>query len=197
MPTEKDTPVHSNALAESAPILTLSREEAFAELLRSERERAIRVAYHLVGGDRAAAEDVAQEAFAKAFKSLASFRGHAKLSTWFLSIVIHEAQSQRRRQGVRERWARWVAGGVASSRVEASSAGIEPGDPALRRRLAAALATLSEGQRQVFSLVHLEGLTVEEASAVLGRSPGTLKSHLHRALVRLRAELCDVREVLP
>ncbi len=42
-------------------------------------------------------------------------------------------------------------------------------------------------------LVHLEGFTVNEAGEVLGKAPGTVKSHLHRALAKLRLELADLK----
>ncbi|MCX5865959.1 MAG: RNA polymerase sigma factor, partial [Proteobacteria bacterium] len=61
-----------------------------------------------------------------------------------------------------------------------------------RARIGAALEKLSSGQRSAFALVHLEGMTVEETATVLKKSPGTIKSHLHRALVRLRQDLADL-----
>ena len=64
----------------------------------------------------------------------------------------------------------------------------------MRRRIVAALDTLSGRQREVFVLVHLEGLTVKETADVLQRPIGTVKSHLHRALAGLRRELSDLRE---
>ena len=67
-------------------------------------------------------------------------------------------------------------------------------DPVLRARITAAVDGLSRRQREVFVLIHLEGFTVTEAAGVLGKSPGTIKSHLHRALVSLREQLRDVQE---
>jgi RNA polymerase sigma factor (sigma-70 family) len=60
--------------------------------------------------------------------------------------------------------------------------------------MSAALDELSAGQRQAFALVHLEGMELREAAAAMGIATGTLKSHLHRAIVRLRVELDDLRE---
>ena len=65
-------------------------------------------------------------------------------------------------------------------------------DPALRERIAQALGRISRGQREAFILVHLEELSIPEAAAVLGRSTGTVKTHLHRGLRALRAHLDDV-----
>ena len=68
------------------------------------------------------------------------------------------------------------------------------GDPGLRSRITTALDALSHRQREAFVLVHLEGLTVREAADFTGSPVGTLKSHLHRALTKLRNELGDLRE---
>jgi RNA polymerase sigma-70 factor (ECF subfamily) len=68
------------------------------------------------------------------------------------------------------------------------------GDPALRQRIASALDGLTRSQREVFTLVHLEGFTVRECAEVLGKPAGTVKSHLHRALTTLRRELSDLQD---
>ena len=70
----------------------------------------------------------------------------------------------------------------------------ENGDPGLRRRIALALETLSRRQREAFLLVHLEGFSVKECAEMMGSPDGTVKSHLHRALVKLRAELADLQD---
>ncbi len=71
------------------------------------------------------------------------------------------------------------------------SSAVRP-DPALRRRIGAAIAALPRGQRETFVLVYLEGLTLEEAASATGRAVGTMKSHLHRALASLRDRLADL-----
>lgn len=162
-------------------------EQRFAELVASYRERALRLAWRLVGGDEAAAQDVTQDAFVRAWRALPGFRGDAQLSTWLYRIVVRQAANHRRWRAVRERWGGSVPDEPPDPRPE------PPGDPGLRNRIAAALDTLSRGQREAFVLVHLEGLTVNEASEVLGKAPGTVKSHLHRALEKLRLELGDLR----
>jgi RNA polymerase sigma-70 factor, ECF subfamily len=157
----------------------------FDAFVAEHRDRAVGLAWRLVGGDGAAAEDIAQEAFFRAYRSLHRFRGEAKLSTWFYRILVNEVKRY-------QRW-RWVRQRMASESVE------EPpdprplaGDPALRQRVARAMARLSHGQRQAFVLVHLEGFTVQEAAELTGRANGTIKSHLHRALSRLRELLADL-----
>lgn len=169
-------------------------EAVFRELVARERERAVGIAYHLTGGDRELAKDVAQDAFVRAYRALPGFRGEAQLSTWFIRILIRQASSARRREAVRRRFAALV--GRDEREVESSA--ITPdrvaASHAARQRIARALDRLPQGQRTTFALVHLEGMTIEEAARILGKAPGTLKSHLHRALVALRRELADLKE---
>lgn len=163
-------------------------ETRFAAFMVKHREQAISMAWRLVGADMAAAEDVAQEAFIAAHHSLKRFRGEAELSTWFYRILVRQAGRHRRKLVARQKLA-WLWGQSAQQHTE-----IAHRDAPLQRRITAALDSLSAGQREAFVLVHLEGLTVTEAAQVLQRAPGTIKSHLHRALTRLRAELGDLRE---
>jgi RNA polymerase sigma-70 factor (ECF subfamily) len=164
----------------------LGRERAFAAFVAAHRDRAVGMAWRLLGGDGAAAEDVAQEAFARAFRALGSFREEAKLSTWFYRILVNEVQRHRRWRWVRERF-----GGAMPEDAEDPKPAAA-GDPALRARVADAIASLPRGQREAFVLVHLEGLSLREAGEATGRATGTIKSHLHRALRTLREQLADL-----
>lgn len=168
--------------------VTAEREASFSAFVASHRDRARRLAWRLVSGDEAAAEDVTQDAFVKAYQGLHSFRGEASLETWFYRILVRQAHSYRRWRAVRRLWA-----------VESAAQSPEPssenlGDPGLRRRIAHALDRLSRLQREVFILIHLEGFTVQECAELLGKPSGTIKSHLHRALTTLRTELADLDE---
>jgi RNA polymerase sigma-70 factor (ECF subfamily) len=154
-------------------------------------ERAVRLAWRLVGGDRAAAEDVAQDAFLAAHRGLSSFRGDAALSTWFYRILVRRAANYRRWRGLRDLWAGEWREELADPRPEAHS------DPALRRRIGDALGRLTRRQREAFVLVHLDGLSMREAAAIMQMADGTVKSHLHRARASLREELGDLREEAP
>jgi RNA polymerase sigma-70 factor, ECF subfamily len=165
-------------------------DERFSAFVGTHRERARRLAYRLVGGDEAAADDVAQEAFVRAYAALDRFREDAMLSTWFYRILVRQAQSYRRWRAVRDAWT-----GLWSGEAR-DPAPVPAGDPGLRRRIGTALAALTRSQREPFILVHLEGFTVREAAAVLRKPEGTVKSHLHRALRALRTELADLRELV-
>lgn len=160
-------------------------DERFAVFAMEHQDRALRLALRLLAGDRAAAEDVVQDAFIRAQRGLGDFRGEARISTWFDRILIREVYRHFRRP-----WRRWLAGEDPGDHARPTPP--PGGDPLLRGRIEAALERLSVNQRTVFVLVHLEGHTVFETAALLGRSPGTVKSHLHRALTRLRSELDDI-----
>jgi RNA polymerase sigma-70 factor (ECF subfamily) len=155
-------------------------------LVAAHGERAVRIASRFVRGDRAAAEDIAQEAFAKAWRALPRFRGEAELATWLYRVVVNEALSQLRRRKLRDRL-------VSLLGPERPAAAPLP-DPSLRARILAALDALTANERAVFTLVHLEGFTLEEAAAIRGRALGTMKSQLHRALAKLRRELASCWE---
>jgi RNA polymerase sigma-70 factor (ECF subfamily) len=161
-------------------------EHRFDSFVREHRDRAIGLAWRLLDGDKAAAEDVVQEAFVRAYRGLDRFREEASLSTWFYRILVNEAQRHRRWRWVRERF-----GGEMPADPSDPSAEVV-GDPHLRQRVARAIGALARGQREAFVLVHLEGFTVRDTAAITGRAEGTIKSHLHRALASLRETLADL-----
>ena len=166
----------------------MDRQAAFRQFVDTEQRQAITLAWRLLGPHRIHAEDIAQKAFLKAWKGLHLFRDESKIRTWFHRIVVNEVRSFQRWHTFRRRfWAPSEAG-------EAIGLDQAWGDIALRAKINSAVETLSAPQREAFVLVRLEGLTVNETATVTGRAPGTIKSHLHRALKHLRAELADVYE---
>jgi RNA polymerase sigma-70 factor (ECF subfamily) len=180
------------ALAVEAVTPEAVLEQKFAAFVRTHRERARRLAWRLVGGDEAAADDVTQDALLKAYRALGRFREESSLETWFYRILVRQAHSYRRWRGVRELWTAAPTPAAADAGDLADPTPPAPGDPAVRRRIAASLDRLSRWQREAFVLVHLEGYTVREAAELLGKPEGTMKSHLHRALKSLRAQLADL-----
>jgi RNA polymerase sigma-70 factor (ECF subfamily) len=145
-----------------------------------------RLALHLVR-DPPTAEDVTQEAFIHAFRSLRRFRGQSKFSTWLFRITRNCAVDAIRR---RERQRR---------RDHAAAPEVEVGpDPTLRAALTEAIDALPPDLREAFVFIEVFGLSYAEASASLGVLQGTLKSRMHRArqlLVRALEEGMDAGEV--
>ena len=173
-------------LAGAAREAEADRARDFDAFVAAHRDRAVGLAFRLIGGDAAAAEDIAQEAFLRAYRGLDQFREEAKMSTWFYRILVNEAQRHLRWRWIRQRVAGEMPDEPLDSRPDV------PGDPALRERVTRAVGNLPRGQREAFALVHLEGFTVREAADITGRAIGTIKSHLHRALGNLRAVLADL-----
>ena len=171
--------------------VSAAKEDVFHGLVASQRDRALRLAWRLVDGDQAAAEDVVHDAFVKAYRGLDGFRGEAKLETWFYRILVRQAHTYRRWRAVRTLWPSGREGTHTNAEPMSDT---ENGDPGLRRRIAHALETLSRRQREAFVLVHLEGFSVKECAEMMGSPDGTVKSHLHRALVKLRAALADLQD---
>ena len=188
-------------------------EQRFSLFVGTHRERARRLAWRLVGGDDGAAEDVTQDAFVKAYQGLSKFREEASLDTWFYRILVRQAHNYRRWRSVRETWGQLRYQKQATKNEPNSSADHssdaeqlveqlsiseqEYGDPFLRQRIAVALERLTRSQREAFILVHMEGFSVRECAAMIGKPTGTVKSHLHRALTGLRTELADLRQLQP
>jgi RNA polymerase sigma factor (sigma-70 family) len=158
---------------------------AYELLVRRYQEVAWRTAC-LITGDTADAEDVAQEAFVKAYLALPRFRPGAAFRPWLLTIVANEARNRRRSAGRRAGLALRVAAQPPGSEPSPEGA-VEAAEQ--RRALVDAIATLPERDRDVIGCRYLLGLSEAESAAVLGIAKGTVKSQLSRALGRLRATL--------
>lgn len=168
---------------------------AYAALVEDNQQAAFRAAY-LILRDAAAAEDVAQEAFVRAYRNLAAFREYDAFRPWLLRIVtnlaLNEHRARRRRAGLGERLAgllRPVAGPPADASLVA-------GEQA--STLASAIDRLPANDRVILHLRYFLELDEEEMARVINRSRGTVKSRLHRAGRRLRElierEFPDLRD---
>ena len=139
-----------------------------------------RLALHLVR-DPETAEDVTQEAFVHAFRSLPRFRGTAKFSTWLYRIARNCAVDAIRKRDRRKRLER----GLAEPEPVA--------DASLRAALVHAIDALPRDLREAFVVIEVFGLSYREAAGVLGVLPGTLKSRMHRTRRLLMKALGEER----
>ncbi len=159
---------------------------AYEELVTRYQGIALRVAW-LVVRNRGDAEDAVQEAFVKAFYALPRFRPGAPFRPWILRIVANEARnrgrSSRRRDGLTLRLAATETRDAAPSPEVAALARADT------EALAAALDRLPERDRLVVAYRYLFEMSEAETAEALDVRPGTVKSRLSRALVRLRTEL--------
>ena len=160
--------------------------DAYGELVQRHQAVATRLAA-IIGGS-ADADDVAQDAFVKAFAALERFRAGAAFRPWLLSIVANEARNRRRRAGRQARLAVQMA--VVTSSGDAAPS---PEEAALahdrRESLMAAMNRLPERDRVVLACRFLAELSEAETAKALRCPAGTVKSRTARALSRLRAQL--------
>ena len=155
--------------------------EAFERLYRGHVGRIHALARRMVGDD--VADDLTQEVFIRAWEKLSSFRGDAKFGTWLHRLAVNHMLS--RRESVRKREARSVTGegvldGVAAPVARSSGAALDREE---------AVSRLPAGARDVFVLYDVEGYGHDEIAGLMGISPGTSKSQLHRARMLLRGYL--------
>ncbi len=187
-PSSESTPVDRQAHDRSVVGAVLAGDrEAFRELVDRESGSVVR-ACHRVLGDLGEAEDVAQEAFVIAFRSLASWRADGPLGAWITRIALRLAV----RRASRRRPVTWLTPDTAG--LERMT-GPDP-DPARLAlnaergaRLRAAVAALDEPYRETIALRFFGERSLLEIAELTGRPLGTVKTHLHRGLLRLRGTL--------
>lgn len=169
--------------------------EAFSELVVRHQQRVWRVCRQYIGVDEADA--TAQDTLVKAYTNLASFDGRSAFTTWLTRIAINTSLDElrrRRREGpkidVDDDEGRDVL-------VEVADDAVGPEDRTMQRQAVKRLVRLEEGlpdrQREIFRLRFYAELELDEIAAALGVHVGTVKTQLHRAVHRLRAELGDTR----
>jgi RNA polymerase sigma-70 factor (ECF subfamily) len=162
---------------------------ALDELLARHEPQIYRFALRMCGNEEDA-RDILQETLLAAFRNVSGFRRDARLSTWLYQIARSFCIKQRRpRPSVRDASSLRDDLGIASAepqpddRVHAREVG---------EALAAAIRALPQASREVIVLRDVEGLSAEEAAAVVGIEVRALKSRLHRARLELRANLAAV-----
>ena len=173
--------------------------EAFEMLVRRYQGWVFSLAVRMLG-ERAEAEDMAQEIFLKAYRGLKRFKGASRFSTWLYTIASHHClnhlEARRRRP-------------LPCSRVGDRSDHAEEDPPAVVDRLAdpapradvllertdlariiqAELATLTPEHRVVLVLRDIQGLSYDEISRMLDLELGTVRSRLHRARMEMKTRL--------
>ena len=170
--------------------------DAFSTLIEHYAPTILSVAWRILG-DRTQADDVAQETFLAAYKSLRSFRAESRFSTWLYRIAVNKCRDVHRSRNVRH---------DAYASAASDDRKVEPiGDSPLHRtpeelllerhrrhQLAEALRRLTPVYREAFVLKHVEGLDYDEMSAVLGVDGSTLRMRVYKARRELSRELAEL-----
>jgi len=170
-----------NDAAEFAEAAARYRPQIFRFLLASLR-------------DPDAAETLTQDCLLKAHRNWGSFRGDSSVMTWLLRIAINLQKDHWRSRRL-QFWKQ-----TSSNSVDADDASqwLPSGESSPEQQAVAkdqvrqvwrTVKNLSERQRTVFMLRHVEEMEIHEIAQTVGLSEGTVKAHLSRAMVRVRAEL--------
>jgi len=180
--------------------------DAFRRLVDRESASIVRICDRILA-DHAEAEDVAQEAFVTAYRSLASWRGDGPFGAWLGRIAVRLAlrQAQRRKPLPWRDPVQLDAGvsqGPADRAAERAAMDAAPRtDPAMltvrderSTEVRNAVLALPEPYREVVALRFFADATLDEIARQTGRPLGTVKTHLHRGLARLRTALGEGTE---
>jgi RNA polymerase sigma factor (sigma-70 family) len=160
-----------------ARVLAHEDRAAFGTLVRNHQSAVRQFLRHLTRGDAALADDLAQETFVTAWRTLARFHGGSAFPTWLLGIAHNHWRNARRKP--------------IHTALDAPGTPEPPAPPAtshsdLGQDLAAALAQLDADQRIVLHLAYQQGLSHPEIAALLDWPLGTVKTHTARGKARLR-----------
>lgn len=172
---------------------------AFEPLVEKYRQRVWRLAFQVLR-DREEAWDCAQDAFVRAYQSLASFRGQSAFYTWLFRIAMNGATDRLRARGAQARAFGNQPVPAEEWERTAPDPGARPDQAALgaerRLRIRRALDTLPPNARTIIMLSDVEGLSYREIASVLNCPIGTVMSRLHNARKRLRSALGPMLLVL-
>ncbi len=157
-------------------------EIAWETLVREHQQALFRLAY-LMLGDASDAEDVAQEAFVRAFRALDTFDESRPVRPWLLSITANLARNRRRSIG---RYLHALTLAVRGEPERVTTIGERSAQQWEADTLWQAVRRLAAQDQEIIYLRFFLDLTEAEAATTLDIAVGTVKSRLHRALGRLR-----------
>ncbi len=174
---------------------------AFEELVRHYDQAVLRLALHLTGSEQDA-QDIYQDAFLKAYKSVGNFRFECSFYTWIYRIVTNLCLDHLRKRQVRKEDAPVAVDSEGEEydvlgQVPDGRAAANPERDLMRRelggRIQRALDRLTPRERMVFELKHYHGLKLRTVGEILNTTEETAKNTLFRATQKLRGSLADMR----
>jgi RNA polymerase sigma-70 factor (ECF subfamily) len=165
-------------------------ERAFEEIVRLYRDKVFGLVLRMVG-NREEADDLAQEVFITVLKSIHTFRGDSKFSTWLYRIAANHTKNRmkylhRRAYKTTSELDDVAEGALVQRGAEGRTPESTLAGAQLDRAVQDAIALLDEDHREIVVLRDMEELSYEEIVEITGLAEGTVKSRLHRARVALR-----------
>ncbi len=164
------------------------REDAYADLVRNYQSKVFRMAYGFTG-NRESADDLTQEIFLKAYLALPRFRFGSAFGTWLYRVAVNHIKDFLRKRSKVKEVSLEAIGEPAAAGDAVAAREQELEDERRRTLVRRELTMLPDKYRIVLTLRDVGGLPYDEIVRVLGLSPGTLDSRLHRARKLLRKKL--------
>jgi len=185
---------------ELAALAALGREGAFREILARYERPVFSLIYRMVR-DRETAEDLAQEAFVRAFNGIASYKPAYKFRNWILKIANNHAIDHLRKRRIDTVSIHGAPGATTAHDLSRTEIVVAANDEnpqeymehkELGAQIEVAIGALRPEYRTAVVLRHVEGLAYEEIAQVMDVPLGTVKTYLHRARTELRESLAQV-----
>jgi RNA polymerase sigma-70 factor (ECF subfamily) len=180
-----------NLMTDSDDLIARARsgdDEAFGVIFEHHSRFIYKFIYAMIS-EKSMAEEMTQETFLAAYKSIHNLRGEAKLRTWLCGIaknVVYKSLRVRRKEGTN-------SGEQIESLGTADDKNLPPDREFMSRELnhliRSALARLDPDKRLVFTLKELQHLSYKEISDITGSAIPKLKTDLHRAKIEMRRAL--------
>lgn len=164
----------------------------FDEFIRLYQQRVYRLVLAQTA-DADLAEEITQECFIRAFQKQGTFRGDCQVFTWLARIAINLVRDHYRNRKLAV-WRRLVRFDRSEPEKELAEEVRDPGstpeEHVLRRerlqRVSLRIGKLTQPQREALLLSAVEGMSIDDIARATNRRPGTVKSHLHRAMMAMR-----------
>jgi len=185
---------------ELATLAARGREAAFRELLKRYERPVFSLIYRMVR-DRTLAEDLAQEAFIRAFNAIGSYNTGYKFSNWIFKIANNHTIDHLRKRKLDTVSIHGSPHATTQEEISRSGVVLESGDESpldlvvhkeLGGQIEEAIGELREEYRTVILLRHVEGYAYEEIAEVMDLPLGTVKTYLHRARNELKNRLAHL-----
>ena len=163
--------------------------DKYGDLVARQQRRAVRIAYQYLR-DAHDADEAVQDAFVKVFTHITTYREDLPFEVWFTRILVNACLDLRKARARRLRWVVPMSSGSDSAHADPPTLDQTPEQRLVSRErtseVTAAIESLPDRQRTVFTLCHVAEQTTAEVSRALGLSEATVRVHLFRAVRKLR-----------